>query len=147
VAFIVDKTQVDCVIFDFNNTIVLLDNGRATLFPNIASNIKRLVSLGVALHIISNHKSRDEVINCLVRFNILKYFDQIICSDARFAPKPNLEMFRELQNSVPDLPEIERILYIGDSPVDELFARNIGCRFVFIDEMSSLFANENQSDQ
>lgn len=67
---------------------------------------------------------------CLDRLNIKGYFDLIITPDKTGAVKPDKKVFRAALKSANVKPQ--EILYVGDNPIDDLGAKEVGLRVALL---------------
>ena len=95
----------------------------SALFPGVESTLKNLHSAGIRVGLCSNKP--DDLCRMLVRnFSLVEYFDEIVGSSGGVPRKPD---------PAPLLRVIERLgvapgdaLYVGDSEIDVVTARNAG---------------------
>jgi HAD superfamily hydrolase (TIGR01549 family) len=87
--------------------------------------IKKLFKVGL----ISNNFSYF-VEKCLDRLNIKGYFDLIITPDKTGAVKPDKKVFIAALKSANVKPQ--EILYVGDNPIDDLGAKEVGLRVALL---------------
>jgi HAD superfamily hydrolase (TIGR01549 family) len=64
----------------------------------------------------------------LRQFNLLEYFDLVVCASDVRNPKPHPEIMEKIFAAFAVRPE--NVLYVGDSRVDEAFAQATGIHFV-----------------
>lgn len=99
---------------------------RTTFFPGVERCLKTLKSRGIKVGLLSL-KLRDLLFASLDKYDLSRYFDQVLGSEDVPAHKPDPSgMFKMMEKLGVDRREI---LYVGDSLVDEKTAKNAGVDF------------------
>ena len=99
------------------------------LYPGIDDVFKRAIEKGIKLAIFSNKPQR-VIIDSISNLTDITKFEFVLGHSDGYAPKPDPTAFNEkcIQHGL-DIANM-RILYVGDSDVDMIFAKNIradGC--------------------
>jgi phosphoglycolate phosphatase len=97
------------------------------LFPGATDTLRTLRSWGLKIILVSN-KGEAAIRDVLVATAIESYFAAIICDDSSGIYKPDARLFEE--RIAPRVPGVvaNRVLVVGDTPVDLVFAKRIGAK-------------------
>ncbi len=117
------KNKKITIIFDFAGTLVKMRPSKLLIAKDLLSQLSQNLDLGL----ITGAK-RSETNNILLKLNIRDYFDFIIAKDDTPFRKPDIRLFREVKRKVTS----GKIIYIGDSVKDFVFAKNAKIKFCYI---------------
>ena len=99
---------------------------RTQLYEGVSAVLEELRAAGTHVAIVSNkfHKSIE---NALHKFALSPYINLIVGDKPGARIKPDPHIFTEIIK--PQFPQIspEEVLFVGDTEIDMLFAKNIGC--------------------
>ncbi|EMS73050.1 HAD-IA family hydrolase [Ruminiclostridium cellobioparum] len=96
------------------------------VFLGICQLIKTLYEKGIVLGVVTS-KRRELAVRGLKLFNLMDYFAFVNGSEASQKHKPEGEPLLKAMEAVNALNK-EEVLYVGDSPLDILCAKNAGVR-------------------
>jgi pyrophosphatase PpaX len=96
------------------------------VFLGICQLIKTLYEKGIVLGVVTS-KRRELAVRGLKLFNLMDYFAFVNGSEASQKHKPEGEPLLKAMEAVNAL-NTEEVLYVGDSPLDILCAKNAGVR-------------------
>ena len=110
----------------YRNIYLAEGSQRTTLFPGVASVLKKLHAAGKSIAIVSN-KYYQSIQTALDKFQLSAYIHLIIGDKPGAKRKPDLAIFSEQIQPYFNGIHPQKVLLVGDTATDLLFANNIGC--------------------
>jgi HAD superfamily hydrolase (TIGR01549 family) len=111
---------------------------RTEPFPNTADTLKELSEKAKLALITRRNVSKKEVISELEKFDLAKYFQEVVTSQDTHKPKPSPEALIKCSKQLN--VEIGDSLVVGDSVVDVEAGKNAGAKTVAV--LSGIFSRE-----
>ncbi|MEM2703335.1 MAG: HAD family hydrolase [Candidatus Bathyarchaeia archaeon] len=128
-AFIQDKKQVEECVKIKEQIYEKVWRDMSGPAPCVRELLARLRDFGKTLAIASS-STYDTIVKTLQHFNLSHFFDIIVGIDNIPNPKPNPDLLLFILEKMSITPS--NAVYIGDSPIDGLTARNAGVHFIYL---------------
>jgi HAD superfamily hydrolase (TIGR01549 family) len=102
---------------------------KASVFPDVVDTLRRLVSGGVRLGVLTN-SGRRAAKQSLERWGLLGFFEFVLTRDDTETMKPRPEGLAQAVKLLGVEPD--NVCYVGDSPLDILAAKSAGLKVVSV---------------
>lgn len=124
-----EQEVIQKVINDYNNKYVQIQKDKTQPYPNIIETLNKLKENKIQLAVLSN-KPNEDTKKIITYYFGDKLFDYVLGQIEGIPVKPDATLLNQIINKYDVLKE--EVLFIGDSDVDMLTARNANIDSVFV---------------
>ena len=122
----VPESDIPAYISSYREIYRTAGDSLCSLFDRVTETFQELSQAGISLALLSN-KGQAAVERAVERFGLKPWLRLYMGEQAGMEPKPNPQIFDARVAPQLGISDRSRVLVVGDTAADILFAKNIGC--------------------